>query len=641
MSGASSETSSEQQTEPLESSEARAAVRTRAILSVGAGGALALLLWQLLFRGWAHSFDTMMYARGLWGIARGDLFNPVAERQTFSVHAHLTSAALAPFTLVMPAAMVLVLAQAAAFGATMWLTIAGFQRHAARSGAEAGATVRVGVWAAGLALTSPWVTNAFLFDARPDLLAVPLCLAGLLRLRERRAFDARAVVCLALGVLSREEFALPVAAAALVAPLRGSTVAVWRTRAIAAAIPLLYWSAYWLVGRRWLGGEVAVGGAAASSIILDASQNADRSWRLAALYRAELAATFAATAGALVWRQWRWLAVAAPGLALALANQRMPAHALNLHYSMFAIPGLLVAALSGFEAATSDRPMSRALVLRGAIVGLLSYAAASAAPGGGRFRPQNFSFGAPLWRSDIAEAATPERVVTAHAALSALPRDQGLAVPYPIGAPYVDRSMIVTIDQVNERIARAPALTWAALYARSWGRRGRYLVEHASFRPAGLAGADLAILRRGDPRVPEAVTRPLQAATTCAHPLGAWPRAGLAACAVDPAPHRKPALAVARVGPPDGSLGHEPLQLWLIPGSGAPIELLALQGMLNPMHLAEQPVRFVAAEPAPPGRWTVALTRGGRPLTARIDGDDRAIHPSVPVQWPAWAAAPR
>jgi hypothetical protein len=58
-------------------------------VSFGFGWALWALLRSLLVQGWAHSFDAAIYVRSLWGVAAGDLWNPVVELHVVSIHFNL------------------------------------------------------------------------------------------------------------------------------------------------------------------------------------------------------------------------------------------------------------------------------------------------------------------------------------------------------------------------------------------------------------------------------------------------------------------------------------------------------------------------------------------------------------------------
>lgn len=136
---------------------------SRTLASFGAGmavgGATIALLHRLLYLGYAQTFDTLLYARALWGVAHLDLHNPAAGVHAFSVHAHWGLVVLAPLARVADAATVLLLAQGVSAGLTAALVGLAAGAVAARAGLGRGSAL-VAVAAALLGtIASPLVAN--------------------------------------------------------------------------------------------------------------------------------------------------------------------------------------------------------------------------------------------------------------------------------------------------------------------------------------------------------------------------------------------------------------------------------------------------------------------------------------------------
>ncbi len=335
----------------------------------------AAMLLTMTFATQTQTYDTMLYARSLWGVAHGDLNNIVYGTHVFGVHAQAGLVLLAPLARAWHPATVLIVAQCAAFAATLALGGAAVAR-AVPSKTVASAFV-AGLGGAALLAMSPLVINPFFFDARPDLLGVPLLTAGLLRMQARGMLDARVVAWLAAGVAMREEFAT-VAVLALMYVPPGIDDRLGRGRRWAAAGAMLAWLAlYWLVVRPSLGD-----GARADQATADLFGGG------AALgYRAAVLALIITTGGALVLRGWRFALPALPGLALILAVSKLGMGALSFQYSMFAAPGLIAAAAAGAAALGEASAVRRRVELGVAVaVSALAFALAAAAPGGGRYR---------------------------------------------------------------------------------------------------------------------------------------------------------------------------------------------------------------------------------------------------------------
>jgi hypothetical protein len=180
--------------------------------------ALSLFLFYLQYRslyvGQAQSYDTLLYARSLWGIGAGEPLNTVYGTHWLGIHANLTLVLLAPLAQLMEPATVLLWAQALSFlvvvGGVGWASAltalrAGRQSHSAAA-LGAGVSVLFGV---GSAL----VANPFLFDPRPDAMGTALATAGMLRVWMQGRWSGLAVSLMVAAVLTREEFVVCFASA--------------------------------------------------------------------------------------------------------------------------------------------------------------------------------------------------------------------------------------------------------------------------------------------------------------------------------------------------------------------------------------------------------------------------------------------
>ncbi len=586
-----------------------AARPTRAIESARRTGALAvgllfagiaaLMLLRMTFVTQTQSYDTMLYARSLWGVAHGDLQNTVYGTHVFGVHAQLGLLLLAPLALLAHPAAVLVLAQCAALAATV--TMGGTAIARAVPARSVTAALGAGVGGALLLTMSPLLVNPFFFDARPDLLAVPLLTAGLLRMQARRALDVGVVVWLAAGVAMREEFAT-VAVLALVYVPPGINDRLGRGRRWVAAGAMFAWLAlYWFVVRPALGD-----GARADQATADLFGGG------AALgYRAAVVALTVTTAGALVLRGWRFAPPALPGLALVLAVSKLGMGALSFQYSMFAAPGLIAAAVAGATSLAAAPPARRRAELAFAVVvSVLAHALASAAPGGGRYPAEYVDPGASAEARAISEVRS---------VLDALPPDAGVLAPTMIGAAYTDRAGVWSAESLRAELQRGapPAgLDFAVVSSTEFGTLGRRLAGMYGFAMAarGSGWALLAAPSTGAPLMPP----PAHQAAGCATPVAAWPAAGIAVCDVQHAPGSALSMSVLRVAPPAPELAETPLMLWWRGEEGASAVVID-DGLVSLRALRpEQPWTAATEQPVPDGGSLVLLDLEGRRLPAAL-----------------------
>ena len=496
---------------------------TLAACAVGALAALSVdaLLMRLAFAGRAHSFDALLYARSLWGVAHGDFFNPVVGTPIFGIHGQLLGLfALAPLARVAPAAAVLALAQAGALGVS--LAIAGTEaaRIARAAGDRRSGAVGV-LFGLALFLGTPLLTNPFLFDLRPDLLALPFLVWGFARIA-RAGLDRRAAIAMLPAILCREEFAFVVGWAALVAP---STLP-RRTRAIYAAGVAAYGLAYVFLVRPALAGadESLASHLAAASTLSPI-----------ALTRATQTLLFFAGAGGLVLAARRTLWLAVPGALFLAGSSWMPEHQLSFHYSMFLAPAIVAAGLEGLQSVESFTPPRRLAAIGAiALFTTASFATGSALPGGGRFAGRRFDLVDDQFALRLDGRVHDPNVLAAHALVAAIPEDEGLAITSDYGARAADRAVVLSLRRARRALARGRSSELARVDAVVLGASdvdalGPRLVAEEGFRLEAQAG-EVTLLRRrtGDARADALFFRPSD--NGCDAPLARWDELGLVLC---------------------------------------------------------------------------------------------------------------
>jgi hypothetical protein len=409
------------------------------------------VLTQLLFAGIARSFDTAIYARGLWGLAHLDGMNPVVGVHAFSVHGHFGLLALAPLARFLDPAALLVAQQAAAAAATAGLTGAAAALAARARALPNSAVALIGCAVPVVAVPcSAWVGNPFLFDARPDLIGVPVVLAGLLRIRAVGRIERWGLALLLGSVLLREELAIVVAPALLLVPTASTWRAEARTRLLGALAATAYLAFYWLVLRRVFGGDDAVARVAGTGSTFLGDGGFAGWWTAArdgGRFKTELLLTLAGTAGGLAaLGSWRYWLAAAPAVAWVVLPNRFPSMAIEFHYALFAAPLLLCAAVDGLDRVLRWTHGARAGSLRAAVaavvvlVAAVGFATSSTYPQGGRY---------PIdWvEPDRDDTASP--TLAAHRALAAIPSDVGVAVSYVVAAPIADRAVFMTAERLR------------------------------------------------------------------------------------------------------------------------------------------------------------------------------------------------
>lgn len=592
---------------------------------------LGTLLWVLAFEGWAHSFDTAIYVRSAWGAAHGDLWNPVRDLHVLSVHFNLVLFVLAPFVHALGATAALLLAQSVSFGVTVGAGARGFALATLRSGTESLSQLTAAVIAGAVLLifSTPLLSNPFLFDLRPDAIGVPLLTIGLLRMWQRGDVDGVALAWLMSALIVREEYFMTIVGALAATPLSPTVLRrQWRLRLAGCVAAVAWWAMYFFGIRAFIGDgsdELAVQVAAdfyapeaAGGVLWEA--------------RARLVLAAIAGAGGLALIGWRWAAAAGPGLLFLLTVDRMPELLLNVHYSYFVAPGMVVAAVAGFErvrafASERWRPGLLALPVAATIV----FALCSAWPGGGVFRPGQFFVllgdGAD-GRPSLSDRLALDEV---YALLEPIPADAALAAPHEVAGRLAARETFVPIQtylqDLSEGRLRAE-IDWLVLPGHAWAGAGGLLVEAHGFRLIGVAGDRAALLTR-DPLVPR---RPEVARTDpeCDAPRYRWEGAGLRLCRGTRTPDGQVHITLLREAdaPAIGLRG-------LFAGPQLPpdqaVPALAFRGLLPPGHI-DRGARATYQAAAPLGEQHtgfVLIGEDGRPLP--VTAPDGTTGPAAPL----------
>ena len=498
--------------------------------SVLFGALVGLLMLTRLLRmqtdGLAASFDTAIYVRNLWGIAHGAWQNPLVNDHLFGVHGNWVLFLLAPLVRLADPALLLALAQSVAFGATAGLLHGGFVSSLGLRASRAKRLTAATVLSVAL-LAGPVAINPFLFDLRPDLLALPLLLAGLLRAR-RNGFDRGALGWLFAALLIREDFAMVIVGAMATAPFGTGLLGEWRKRSLTIAAALGFFAFYWFVVRGWVAPQSVARASGVAAQLLD--DTAPMRLGDTLRYKAEIAAAVALGGGLLPLYGWRWLGVAGPGLAFLLIQSRMQADLLDFHYAMFAFPGLAIASVDGLERLVA-RPRHAYLI--GASLALMGalFATSSALPGGGRHfasrevalddrgAPRLTAGGVPLYAA-------------MNALVAALPADDGVAVPFALSGGAAARSTILTTEQVKQSVSKGEKLPedlrWIVLFGRDFEGLGSRLVSERGYHLVTTLERSLAVLTNG--AAPTNWPAFVRTATGC-DAAATWPDAGLVLCA--------------------------------------------------------------------------------------------------------------
>jgi len=555
---------------------------------VGAAIALpvGLLLERSLFQGEAQSFDSLLYARSLWGLAHGASENPIAGVHALAIHGHFIGLLLVPFARFAAAGRVLLVAQSLALFATVFLVArrAGELVEQGKLGAtKPWATFVIASGVGVLAtLGAPLVLNPFLFDARPDLLGVPFATYALLRAEETGKIDRRVIVAFVLALLAREELAMVVL----------GLVVFWhkpkehlRVRGLLGAGALGWWGFYAFVLRTTIGGDAALTRLSSTPAALLGGPPTG----MVMFLKLEIIAATIFGMGALCLLGWRWLGAAIPGLVFVLAQNRLAGLVIDFHYGMFVAPGILVAGIAGLQVLSKQKrrvPIAAAI----GVIGTILYLFSSTAPGGRRFRRSFFQ--------------PAQRVTDARALLKLIPDGAPVAAPFGYAVPLADRTLVVPIEALVGH--EVPGnLDWLVVPASLWPTFGRFAIEERGFHLVGLRQGTMAVLARR-----EGDLSALARAPTCTEPIARFAELGLALCSVGRYDDGRALVIVQREGPAQRDaavilVGQTPF---------GPMPLLGYDGVFNARDLPQgKAMRLLSRAPRP------TFTMG---LRAAFVGDD-------------------
>ena len=518
---------------------------------------LSLMLFGLQYRslyvGQAQSYDTLLYARSLWGIGAGEPLNTVYGTHWLGIHANLTLVLLAPLAQLIEPATVLLLAQALSFlvvvGGVGWASAltalrAGRQSHSA---AVLGAAVSV-LFGLGSAL----VANPFLFDPRPDAMGAALATSGMLMVWIRKRWSVGAIALMVAAVLTREEFIVCFASAMAIPWIQrradtevgpwvvrdnsaeGETGGLWDGRAAWVAFGLCTaWAAgYVLVVRPlFVSDEAAVAAGERAREAADALFGVGdaETWR----YRGAVLVGTLGTAGGLAFGGWRMLLAGLPALLFVLAVDKGGMDALKYHYALLLVPTLALATVMGVSewmrrvATGARRWIPTALLL----VAVAQSWAWSSWPWGRLYDPVWYG-----WSSSVREQSA---VGSSRELLSQIPPTDGIAAPYMLAAAEADRANVwsdeTLLRTLNQTQAIPQSIQWVLLSARHQSRARFLVTRHGFVLAAQQPGvADLLSRRQGvimDTRVRESLRAP--ASVDCSTPLARFSRAGLTVCTMN------------------------------------------------------------------------------------------------------------
>ena len=601
--------------------------------SVGVGVVAALtlgaLLYRLTFEGWSHSFDTAIYVRSLWGVAHGEWMNPVRDLHVFTIHGNFVFFALAPLAWLFGATWTLLGAQALAFGATIGVTACAW----ARVGMERrNDTLTAGAlpWLAAFVLIAgtPLLTNPFLFDLRPDGLGVPLITIGLLRAQRLGDVDGKALAWMLSALLVREEYFMTIVGALVLCPLDVKVLrASWKLRVAGCVIAVAWWALYFFGFRALIDdGSLAIAQQVGADFVTAEGTPAG------ALTRARVTLGVAAlsAAGGFSLLGWRWLGAAAPGLLFLALVDRMPELLPNVHYAYFVAPGFAAASVDGLRRRLQASHLTSAGSILHAVVVVIAFATASALPGGGVFRSENFL----LLRAEQ-EAGEADAIRDLQAAVRRVPSDLSLTAPHEVMSIGAERSVAVPVATYAQRFdALDPEpIDALVLPRRDWARVGRPLVDLHGYRVVDVVPPHAAVLACATCAEPSVDT--LVAAlprVSCPDIIARWPDVGLEVCRAQRLDDGRRVLPVRRYALPDGPLPG----LLLLAGAtgGAPPQpALALGGLLSPRDIAEDVLVGFDVDgsiPADVSLNVMLVVPNGGPIGAQTSPDG-ALRPQVEV----------
>lgn len=572
----------------------RTALVVACLVGVGFFAIDAVMLDRMIFHGRAHGGDTVLYARGLWGLGRGELFNPFYHQPTLAVHAHLLGGVLAPLTWVMSSARVLCLAQAVSLGTTTAVFAYHVSNLLLQTRQDTRRTLHV-VYAALLAsllvVSCVPLLNPFFFDPRPDLLGVPFLATGLLGAVGRGGIDKRALAWMAISVLAREEFGVIVAAALMLSPCAPSLGK--RTRILGALAGVIWLVGYHLIVHSWVGGS-------RDTSVAFHLQGAFAAVSLRQLleYKLEIALAVLLSGAGFALTGWRWLGAALPGVAFLLITRWMPEATLRVHYGMFAAPGLLAAVLAGLKIHFEREHGKAWWIVRG-VAAIAIYFVFGNGPFSRKFDAIAYD-----WR-DTNGALRPRLFAPVyanhakvHARLAALDPNEPIAAASYYSARLADREEIYSlmwyVEALKNNLREPPRVDTVVVdVGAGMDDLGRFLVRKGGFRLQGYLGAHVEVLTRVPARMVtpwKQVGHPLGSAE-CQRPLAKWQAAGLALCEVQSGPQRT-RVWVSRTGAPRDArfLASSALELRLT--GNRPVRARLFRGLAD---FSDIPVGWVVA----------------------------------------------
>jgi uncharacterized membrane protein len=590
-----------------------------------AGGFFALIA-ELLLNGWAHSFDSAIYIRNLWGLSHGDSFNPIVGFEALSVHFNLVMVPLAWISRVIPAWIVMSLTVSLSFTATYFLSAWHAARAVAKTGADRSSLIGVVILWSMLLACAPMVANPFIFDVRPDVIGVPLIAGALFRARRTKTWDWTSIVCMVLAIAVREEFAFVVAAAAALSPWNHRSRQ-QQLRRLGLALFAIGWIAgYWYVIRPWMNdGSFDRAHQVASAFVDDGSE-------LSLLrilgYKFEIVVTFCFGVGGLALFGWRWLGAALPGLVLALATSRMQPLVLNFHYIMFCTPGLVVASVDGLERVApwisrQSIRRSSAVLLALVTASIAIYSTSSAIPFGGRFRQQNFAVAADE-DSPLTESQQNRLLSILAGVRHRLAPTDGIVLPYGLSGSFAWRRTILMWEAVAESLRDGEpwpdGVDMVVLPRSDWGAFAEPLTHSHGYTLVELIEPDAAILQRS----PEAHLAELQlvdiyGSTPCDHPIATWHEVNTELCSIEPLPDGRVALWVRHDG---GTQARgTPWSLHVGNGNGLPGRTQIHSGLVAPWQLGTTPIPSLSRQPVDPAmsQYVVEARSAAGVLMATLD----------------------
>lgn len=568
-----------------------------AALGIGAGGLSYLLLYRLVFQSRTNGIDTMLYARGLYGLARGDTWNTVYNQPTLAIHAHLLQLVLAPLTYLTSSAHVLLIGQTLATAASVAIVADTAYKLARRTNLSTLQATLLSTWATLIIClgTVTWL-NPQLFDPRPDTLGVPFILSGVCRALLNDGFDRRCLLAFAVGTLARQDFAF-VAASALVLSGQGKTGSLTFPQRVAFASLFVLWPLLYHLGiAHWIGGSRTVTVAMHLGEIEKNSLSTADYAPLTADDRMHLKLrvlmALLLSGGGLALLGWRGLGAAVPGAGFLLLSNWRPDLLLGMHYGMFAGAPLIAASLRGLGRVLQLRASwARVACLSlASVLALSAYRLVSGAPGGNLQDRVAFDM---VDKNDhfvfsLFSPVNPEHR-RIHARLAQIPSNEPLAVWSAYGAPLADRDIIFPLDRykqlVQEQDPRAAQITTVVPRAKNVPFM-QWLVHERALRLEGYLdlGVEVLSTHRERTNIPwQAFGMMPGESPHCRVPRVTWPEAGLALCAWE---NKTRGLNVAtavvkRIGPAQTSELRRSSLIALVDQNGKSVPLLVARGIAD------------------------------------------------------------